>query len=315
MQLQMGTLQQFTKRSYRFKVNYQYLWHEVRDTGLKLAVASHISIDNIDNQEGHLGGSACYCGLVCREIGLDTTLVTRVGPDFPNEMRDSLNVRGLAIGQQDDHFPTTRFYLRHIDDSRQLYLISKCSPLTINDVKEVDVDGWIVSPIIDEVPLSVLKEITIKNQFVALDPQGYLRKINNGGRVSMKKKIRIDLSGISAIKANEQEINALKIGTIHEPKFKILTKRSGTIRMGKYEITLDHFNESPDRTGLGDILTAAFTCAYIKERDPRWALCYGVGAIQAALETRAIGINKVPSRSQIEKKALYFFDRFSNNQH
>ena len=281
---------------------------------MKVAVASHISIDNIDNQEGHLGGSACYCGLVCREIGLDTTLVTRVGLDFPNEMRDFLNVRGLAIGPQDDHFPTTRFYLRYIDHWRQLYLISKCSPLTINDVKEVDVDGWIVSPIIDEIPLSILKEITIKNEFVTLDPQGYLRKINNGGRVSTYKKIRIDLAGISAIKANEQEINALKTGTIHEPKFLILTRKSGTIQMGNYEITLDHFTASPDRTGLGDILTAAFTCAYIKERDPGWALCYGVGAIQAALETGEFGIKKIPKRSQIEKNALHFFDRFSNGQ-
>jgi sugar/nucleoside kinase (ribokinase family) len=281
---------------------------------LKIAVASHISIDNIDNQEGHLGGSAAYCGLVCREIGHDTTLVTRVGLDFPNEMRDFLNVRGLAIGPQDDHFPTTKFRLRYIDDRRQMYLISKCSPLTINDVKEVDVDGWIVSPIIDEIPLSVLKEITIKNQFVTLDPQGYFRKINYGGRVSTYKKIRIDLAGISAIKANEQEINVLKTGTIHEPKFMILTKKSGTIRMGDYEITLDHFTESQDRTGLGDILTAAFTCAYIKERDPRWALCYGVGAIQAALETGEFGIKKIPKRSQIEKNALHFFNRFSNGK-
>jgi sugar/nucleoside kinase (ribokinase family) len=228
-------------------------------------------------------------------------------------MRNFLNVKGLEIGQQEEHFPTTRFFLQYLDDSRQLYLISKCSPLTINDVKEVDVDGWIVSPIIDEVPLSVLKEITIKNQFVTLDPQGYFRKINNGGRVSTNKKIKIDLSGISAIKANEQEIYALKDGTTHEPKFKILTTRNGTIRMGEYELILDHFPESPDRTGLGDILTAAFTCAYIKERDPRWALCYGVGAIRAALETKAFGMKKIPTRSQIEKNALYLFDRIAKN--
>jgi hypothetical protein len=64
-----------------------------------------------------------------------------VGLDFPNEMRNFLNVKGLEIGQQEEHFPTTRFFLQYLDDSRQLYLISKCSPLTINDVKEVDVDG------------------------------------------------------------------------------------------------------------------------------------------------------------------------------
>ena len=54
--------------------------------------------------------------------------------------------------------------------------------------------------------------------------------------------------------------------------------------MNEYKIKLDHIC-ARDSTGLGDILTAAFTCAYLKEKDPKWSLCYGAGAIKAALET------------------------------
>ncbi|MGB8938098.1 MAG: hypothetical protein WCC17_23655 [Candidatus Nitrosopolaris sp.] len=37
--------------------------------------------------------------------------------------------------------------------------------------------------------------------------------------------------------------------------------------------------DSPDSTGVGDILFAAFCCAYIKENDPLWALSFGAGAV------------------------------------
>ena len=271
---------------------------------LKIAIASHISIDNIDNKLCHLGGSACYCGLVCRQIGIDTTLVTKVGEDFPNDLHHFMNERGLTVNKLEKNYPTTRFHLKYHNDSRQLFLTAKCSPLTTDDIKDIDVDGWIVSPIIDEVPFSVLKEITKKNRFVMLDPQGYIRKVDSLGRVSENKKIKLDLVGISAIKADEQEFDALNDSLLYQPQFKIMTSRNRTIRMNQYEINLDHYRASVDATGLGDILTAAFTCAYLEEGDPKWALCYGAGAIQAALETRSVGLNKIPTKSQIEKNAI-----------
>jgi sugar/nucleoside kinase (ribokinase family) len=237
-------------------------------------------------------------------MGIDTILVTKVGEDFPKDLHHFMNERGLTVNKLEKNHPTTRFYLKYHNDSRQLFLTAKCSPLTTDDIKDIDVDGWIVSPIIDEVPFSVLKEITKKNRFVTLDPQGYIRKVDSLGRVSENKKIKLDLVGISAIKADEQEFDALIDGLLYQPQFKIKTTRNRTIRMNEYEINLDHYRASVDATGLGDILTAAFTCAYLKEGDPKWALCYGAGAIQAALETRSVGLNKIPTNSQIEKNAI-----------
>jgi sugar/nucleoside kinase (ribokinase family) len=64
---------------------------------LRIAVASHIALDTIDNEEGYLGGAACYCGLTCRQLGFDTILVTKVGEDFPTDMRFYLKEKGLEI--------------------------------------------------------------------------------------------------------------------------------------------------------------------------------------------------------------------------
>jgi sugar/nucleoside kinase (ribokinase family) len=47
--------------------------------------------------------------------------------------------------------------------------------------------------------------------------------------------------------------------------------------MNQYQIKLGHI-DARDSTGLGDILTAAFTCAYLREKDPKmvymlWGWC------------------------------------------
>jgi sugar/nucleoside kinase (ribokinase family) len=63
-----------------------------------------------------------------------------------------------------------------------------------------------------------------------------------------------------------------------------------------------------DSTGIGDILCASFSCAYLKERDPIWAICFGAGAVKAALETRQIGLAKIPFMSKIEQNASYFYN-------
>jgi hypothetical protein len=59
--------------------------------------------------------------------------------------------------------------------------------------------------------------------------------------------------------------------------------------MNQYQIKL---GDAHDSTGLGGILRAAFTYAYLREKDPKWSICYGAGAIKAALETGSIGIKK-----------------------
>jgi sugar/nucleoside kinase (ribokinase family) len=268
---------------------------------LRIAIASHISLDSINGKDGYLGGAAAYCGLICRQLGFDTILATKVGKDFPANKDHFLKRKGLEI-KRCEECSTTRFELNQHGYTREIYLRSKCNPLTIDDVKHIESDAWIVSPIIDEIPLQVLKTITRKNKFVMLDPQGYMRRVSTSGLVSIHRKITLNISGISAIKTDEDEHPIFDYGG---PQF-VISTRTRIISMNQYKIKLDHISAC-DSIGLGDILTAAFTCAYLKDKDPKWSLCYGAGAIKAALETQSIGIEKIPTKSQIDENASYLF--------
>jgi sugar/nucleoside kinase (ribokinase family) len=268
-----------------------------RETQMKIAIASHITLDSIDNQGAYyLGGSACYCGLICRQLGFETILVTKVGKDLPEDTRDFLNRNLADITPFEEECLTTKFSIRQYDDARQVTLLSKCNPLTVDDVSDIDADGWIVSPVIDEVPLEVLTAITEKGKFVMLDPQGYLRKVGPSGTISLHRSLDLDWSGISAVKADEDEFKIL--GPVNA-NFVISTTRR-MIHMNEHSLQLDRI-PTRDSTGIGDILSAVFTCVYLKEKDSRLAICSAAGAVRAALKANAFGLDKIPTKSKIEE--------------
>jgi len=74
-----------------------------------------------------------------------------------------------------------------------------------------------------------------------------------------------------------------------------------------YSIKLPNKNVY-DTTGIGDIFCASFCCTMLKEKDFLWALCFAGGAAQAALDSKSVGLLKIPSKGQIETNASYFYN-------
>jgi hypothetical protein len=89
-------------------------------------------------------------------------------------------------------------------------------PLTEDDIEEIDADCWLVTPVIDEVPVNVLKAIVKdggKSDLVMLKPKGYTRSIHDSsGAISLLDELTLDLYGITAINADNQELAALTGG-------------------------------------------------------------------------------------------------------
>jgi len=73
-----------------------------------------------------------------------------------------------------------------------------------------------------------------------------------------------------------------------------------------YSITLPYL-ELNDTTGIGDIFCAALGCTMLRENDILWALSFGGGAAQAAVESKHIGLDKIPSKGAIESNAYLLY--------
>lgn len=297
----------------------------------RLAIVSHIVLDTIRGADGKvvesMGGPPCYCGMTAHRFGFEVELATRIGKDLPQAGRDLLHENGINLYER--HFApgsrTTRFALEPAGaSSRRLVLQSRCEPVDEQQVAQMkDVDCWLVSPVIDEVSPGVLAAIAKnrgKKNFVMLDPQGYMREAGPDGTVSLRPTLDIDLAGITAIKADQEELAALTGGLAGLEAMKALQSRDVEFVLATEHrlVHLLHKDmhywaklrevDTPDSTGAGDILASAFACAWVREKDPLWALSFAAGALRAALETRQAGLGKVPPMSKIEASASYFYN-------
>ena len=283
---------------------------------MKLDVFSHCTIDTIQINDSKYvvpGGPACYCSLTARILKFDVRLHTKFGSDFPlvNYLTEQKIVFEDALSTK----PTTQFRLNLVNSERTLFLQNKCE--SISSVT-LDTDNVIISPLFDEISIELFEKIKKNANFVLLDPQGFLRRKNSENKIYLEQA-DLNLSNISAIKVNQDELKCLT-GASNVDGIKILQKKGidSIILTDKenisllsenriYSITLPNL-ELNDTTGIGDIFCAAFCCTMLREKDILWALSFGGGAVQAALESKQIGLEKIPSKGAIESNAYYFYN-------
>jgi len=283
---------------------------------MKLDVISHCTIDTIEINDSEYvvpGGPGCYCSLTARALKFDVKLHTKFGSDFT--LADYLTEQKIVFENAFSTEPTTQFTLQLVNSERTLFLKNKCE--IINNVI-LDTDSVIISPLFDEIPLELFEKIKNDVNFVLLDPQGFLRRVNSENKIYLERT-DLNLTGVSAIKVNSDELKALT-NADHLDGIKILQKKGidNVILTDKqnisllsenkiYSITLPDITLN-DTTGIGDIFSAAFCCTMLKEKDILWALSFGGGAAQAALESGQIGLEKIPSKGAIESNAYYFYN-------
>jgi len=283
---------------------------------MKLDVFSHCTIDTIQINDSKYvvpGGPACYCSLTARILKFDVRLHTKFGSDFPlvNYLTEQKIVFEDALSTK----LTTQFILNLVNSERTLFLQNKCE--AINSIT-LDTDSVIISPLFDEISIELFEKIKNDANFVLLDPQGFLRRINSENKIYLEQT-NLNLSGISAIKVNSDELRSLT-NSSNLDGIKILQKKGidNVILTDKQNISLLSENKIysitlpdivlNDTTGIGDIFSSAFCCTMLKEKDVLWALSFAGGAAQAALESGQIGLEKIPSKGAIESNAYYFYN-------
>jgi len=282
---------------------------------VKLAIFSHCAIDSIRLEEQtyeQIGGSACYCGLTAREFKCDVDLFTKFGPDFPKQY---LTQNKINFINSESKKNTTKFNISITGSDRVLKLENECDPI---DYSGIDADGHLVSPIYHEITDDIFRKIKADSSFLFVDPQGFLRRKDLQNNIFLEKT-NLDLSGVDAIKVNPEESQQIVSGTHDEMmirlqkkgvKHVLLTNKENVSLLVKdkvYSITLPN-KQIHDTTGIGDIFCTTFTCTILKERDFLWALCFAGGAAQAALDSRNLGLQKIPSKGTVQTNASYFYN-------
>ena len=283
---------------------------------MKLDVISHCTIDTIEINDSKYvvpGGPGCYCSLTARSLKFDVKLHTKFGSDFT--LSDYLTEKKIDFENSLSNELTTQFILQIVNSERTLFLKNKCEVI---DNIVLDTDSVIISPLFDEISLDLFEKVTNDANFVLLDPQGFLRRIDSENKIYLEHT-DLNLSNVSAIKVNSDELNALTNAS-NLDGIKILQKKGidNVILTDKQNISLLSGNkiysielpdiELNDTTGIGDIFSAAFCCTMLKEKDILWALSFAGGAAQAALESGKIGLEKIPSKGAIESNAYYFYN-------
>jgi len=282
---------------------------------MKLAIFGHCAVDTItlDNSNyEQIGGSACYCGITARQFKFDVDLFTKFGPDFPKQYFTENKINLINSNSEKN---TTKFGISITGADRTLKLEHECDPI---DYSDVDADGHLVSPIYHEITNETLKKIKDNSNFLFVDPQGFLRQKDSQNNVFLENK-NIDLSGVSAIKVNPEEAKCIVNGTPDEMMLALqkkgvehvlLTNKTEVSLLVKdkvYSISLPN-KQIHDTTGIGDIFCSTFCCTMIKEKDFLWALCFAGGAAQAALDSKNIGLQKIPKKGTIQTNASYFYN-------
>jgi len=283
---------------------------------MKIGIFSHCTMDTIvyeNEQYDAPGGPASYCSLTARKQKHDVNLYTKFGPNYPLEeffKENKINTPDALSSQS-----TTRFKIELNGPDRKLFVENMCDK--INFI-ENDNDGIIISPVFDEISLETYSQIKNPDNFVLLDPQGFLREKNSNNEISLKRT-SLDLNKINAIKMNPDELYALtgltgndgikqlqKLGI----EYVIYTNKQEISLLVKdklYTIFLPKMNLT-DTTGIGDIFCSTFVCTMLKEKDFLWALSFAGGAAQSALESKAFGLEKVPEKSALENNGSYFYN-------
>lgn len=295
---------------------------------MKVLVAGFITIDTIRlpmRTLTSIGGPPSYAGLICARFGMDVSVMTKVGPDFPDDQAVWLARNGITL--RDVHRSltkaTTRFKIENKGSSRELTLVNRCEEILKDQLPEVRVDASLVSPIAGEVSSSLLAEVSARSDFTFLDPQGFVRTFDKDGKVSIAQpKDRTILTKVDAVKMDREEAEALTGRTSPTEALEKLSSiglRKGVVTQGSescfvldgsriYEVRVPR---APvvDPTGAGDILSGATMSFYLRTRDFLRSACFGVAA--SSLSLHMIALSKVDLPMSVDENATRLYSQAS----
>jgi sugar/nucleoside kinase (ribokinase family) len=297
-----------------------------------IAVVGHFAIDTIllpnrTSQFVVLGGAATYTSFSAKRLGVSTTVISKVGENFPEAYicwlkQEGIDLSGVTkvIDEQ-----TTCFELRYNLDlsERSLILKSKAPPInTANLPDNLKAKIIHVAPIANEVSYDVIECLKEFSGVLSLDPQGLLRSFDAAGNVTIAASLNKQvLSLIDIYKSSIDEIRVLTgksdlkhaIKCIHDFGVDVIIVTMGakgaviSVEGALHNIAICPSRVIVDPTGAGDVFIGAFLTEYLREKEPVW--CASVGAAAASLVIEGIGSTYFGKKEEVYQRANALYEK------
>jgi sugar/nucleoside kinase (ribokinase family) len=280
-----------------------------------------IAIVGQDKHFHSLGGAVTYTSLAVKNLGETTSVISRIGSDFPEAYLERLHVEGIDVSMVKRYLQeaTTHFDLSYSSDfsERSLKLTCKGHPINPEDIPEgLRVKIIHVAPIADEISCETMRHLRDCCDVLSLDPQGFLRSFDKEGNMTPKRytglrgldlvnicKLSVDelfvLTGKSELKEAVRAVHDVGVETI------IVTMGAhGSLLSAEgvcYNVPACKPAVVVDPTGAGDVFIGAFLAEHLKGKDTLW--CASVGSAAASFVVEIIGSSYIVTKDQIYQRA------------
>ncbi len=286
------------------------------------AIVGHVAIDRIIDARGErsqIGGPPTYVSLVANALGGSVEVVTKVGEDIPPEFVEQLRRLGVDLrGMVVEGAQTTRFMLDYRGAERRMSVNSVCEAIGPEDVPELP-GAILIAPIVDEIPQMTV--FGIDADLIALDPQGFLRKVLEDGRVQPRHWFNVGLlRRLTVFKSSDDELRLItreanplwglerlvRLGA----KVAMATKggEGALLATGRHRFRVPALRVGRvlDPTGAGDAFMGGFLLEYLDGEEPVW--CASMGAAVASCVVETLGARFDASKHEAKRRAEEIYD-------
>jgi len=238
-------------------------------------IIGNLTVDLIgDSVRG--GGPGYYAGLAIATLGDKAVLIGNVGRDYPKEEINRLQEYNVDLSLLNLVNRSTRFRIEYHGSQRKLILADQ------GELIEESVIPWndlassitIISPVINEISLNLLKRILRRSNYVTIDLQGFVRYTDHEGVISYywSEEFNEIISSSLIVHASEEEVRGLSSDPV-EAANKLLDMGAEyvAVTMGVRGSIVGWDNEvyhippmgvfHGDPTGAGDVYLAVATVA------------------------------------------------------
>jgi len=280
---------------------------------VSITAVGHISIDTLITEGGRLeqlGGPPSFMSSVGEVIDSKVDVVTRIGPDLPVAYHELFKKRGIDLTPWACESPTTCFILNYTTQPRGLGVGAVCDGIETADIPE---SGCVIlSPIVGEINGALLG--FIEPDFLALDSQGLVRKINDDGSITLESWRSPHLNRVNLLKTSVREhiyltgeVDPLRsLGKLVENGVDVAVVTLGDggslVQSADARFKIPVYPaQAVDSTGAGDCFLATLAHSLYKGEPLNWSCAFASAVASSVVETKGPFI--ALSRSTITERA------------